>query len=118
MMAEIFKDTMGVAELVGHSSESLRREPGMAASNEFGHELPTEADALRALGRVIGAEMAEGIWDLTTKALGVGRPVAAAEDLRRVAEHIMTVGEAARIGGRSLKVRVVTFDALPRVVAT
>jgi hypothetical protein len=89
----------------------------MPLNDEYGLDLPTEDDALTALAAVVGRDMAAGLWELSTRAVGVSRPVRSAADLRRVAEHLMSVGELARVAGRSLKVRVVTYDALSRTVA-
>jgi hypothetical protein len=88
----------------------------MPLSKEYGLVLPTEDDALAALAEMIGPDMAVGLWELSTQALGIARPVSSAADLRRVAEHLMNVGEFARVTARSLKVRAVTYDALSRTV--
>ena len=77
-----------------------------------GSEQPTESDAVQALAELIGPQMAEGMWSLTVQSLGLRRPVTASSDLRRVAEHIMEIGELSRVAGRSLKVRIITYEAL------
>lgn len=89
----------------------------MPFNDEYGHVLPTEDDALEALGELVGPTMADGLWDLAARTLGVARPVQSADDLRRMAEHLMTVGELTRVSARSLKVRVITHDALARTVS-
>lgn len=90
----------------------------MTATNEYGQQCPTEADALRALAEVLGTRAAEGIWDLCARELGLSRPVDTAADLRRMADHMMTVGDLLRVAGRSTKIRVITYDALSRTVTT
>ena len=88
----------------------------MARIENYGHDLPTEQDAVRALADLVGPKMADGLWTLAVQALGMRRPVAAPADLRRVAEHVMEVGELSRVAGRSLKVRIITYEALARAV--
>ncbi|MEU4420359.1 hypothetical protein AB0F81_07005 [Actinoplanes sp. NPDC024001] len=88
----------------------------MARIEEFGQDVPTEKDAVKALADLIGPQMAEGLWGLSVQALGLHRPVTAPSDLRRVAEHVMEVGELSRVAGRSLKVRIITYEALARTV--
>ncbi|GIM94103.1 hypothetical protein [Paractinoplanes toevensis] len=88
----------------------------MTPTNDYGQERPTEEDALEALAELIGHRLAEGIWDLSACELGLRRPLTEPHDLRRVAEHLMTVGDLLRVAGRSTKVRVITFEALSRTV--
>jgi phosphate uptake regulator len=88
----------------------------MPTTRDYGYQLPTEDAALDALTQLIGREMAEGLWDLSSRVLGISRPVRSAADLRRMAEHLMTAGDLTRVGARSLKVRVVTYEALARTV--
>ncbi|WP_229069284.1 hypothetical protein [Actinoplanes sp. DH11] len=88
----------------------------MARIENYGHDLPTEQDAVKALADLIGPQMAEGMWGLAVQALGMQRPVTAPTDLRRVAEHVMEIGELSRVAGRSLKVRIITYEALARTV--
>jgi hypothetical protein len=90
----------------------------MTATNEYGQQCPTEADALRALAEVVGTRTAEGIWDLFARELGVRRPVESPADLRRMADHMMTAGDLLRVAGRSTKIRVITYEALSRTVTT
>jgi hypothetical protein len=86
----------------------------MTPSNEYGAELPTEDEAVDALAELLGPQTAEGIWDLSCRDLGLSRPLESPEDLRRIAEHLMTVGDLMRVAGRSTKVRVVTYETLTR----
>lgn len=88
----------------------------MPTNDDYGHELPTEDDALQALTELVGAETAYGLWELAARSLGLARPVSSATDMRRMAEHLMNVGELVRVSARSLKVRVITHDALARAV--
>jgi hypothetical protein len=89
----------------------------MALPESFGLDLPSEPEAIGALGDTIGHDMAAGLWDLCARSLGLTRPITAPDDLRRMAERIMQIGELARVSGRSLKIRVITYDALARPVA-
>lgn len=88
----------------------------MALNDEYRHDLPTEEESLQAFGEVVGPEMAAGVWELAARTLGIARPVRSASDLRRMAEHLMTAGELVRVSARSLKVRVITHEALSRTV--
>ncbi|GAA0551323.1 hypothetical protein GCM10010172_37000 [Paractinoplanes ferrugineus] len=88
----------------------------MASSNGYGQECPTERESVDALAELVGHRVAEGIWDLSARELGLRRPVSEPADLRRVAEHLMTVGDLLRVAGRSTKVRVITYEALSRTV--
>ncbi|GIF18391.1 hypothetical protein BJ973_008649 [Actinoplanes tereljensis] len=90
----------------------------MTPKNEYGQECPTEGDALEALAELVGHRLAEGIWDLSARELGLRRPLTEPNDLRRVAEHLMTVGDLLRVAGRSTKVRVITYEALSRTVSS
>jgi hypothetical protein len=86
--------------------------------NEYGQECPTEQEALDALAELVGHRIAEGIWDLSARELGLRRPLGDPADLRRVSEHLMTVGDLLRVAGRSTKVRVITYEALSRTVTS
>lgn len=88
----------------------------MARIENYGNDQPTEQDAVKALADLVGPQMAEGLWSLSVQALGLRRPIATPADLRRVAEHVMEVGELSRVAGRSLKVRIITYEALARTV--
>jgi hypothetical protein len=88
----------------------------MARIENYGHDQPTEKDAVKALADLVGPQMAEGLWGLSVQALGLQRPVTSSGQLRQVAEHVMEVGELSRVAGRSLKVRIITYEALARTV--
>ncbi|WP_430783793.1 hypothetical protein [Actinoplanes sp. G11-F43] len=88
----------------------------MARAEDHGQDRPTEKDAVKALADLVGAQMAEGLWNLSVQALGLHRPVETPAELRRVAEHVMEIGELSRVAGRSLKVRIITYEALARTV--
>lgn len=88
----------------------------MTSTNPYGAELPTENDALDALAELVGPLTAEGMWDLYCRDLGLRRPLTSPEELRRIAEHMMTVGDLVRVAGRSTKIRVITYEALTRPV--
>jgi len=88
----------------------------MARIENYGHDQPTEQDAVKAQADLVGPKMAEGLWNLSVQALGLHRPVSTPAELRRVAEHVMEIGELSRVAGRSLKVRIITYEALARTV--
>ncbi|GAA2621929.1 hypothetical protein [Paractinoplanes durhamensis] len=90
----------------------------MAPGNEYGQDCPTEGEAVSALADLLGHPLAEGIWDLAARELNLRRPLSDPADLRRVAEHLMTVGDLLRVAGRSTKVRVITYEALSRTVTS
>ncbi|GIE93461.1 hypothetical protein [Paractinoplanes rishiriensis] len=90
----------------------------MTPSNEYVQARPTEDESLSALAELVGRRMAEGLWDLSARELGLNRPVTDSADLRRMAEHMMTMGDLMRVAGRSTKVRVITYEALSRTVAS
>jgi hypothetical protein len=90
----------------------------MAIAENFGPEQPTEQDAVNALADLVGPKVAEGLWSLSVQALGLHRPVRSPAELRQVAEHLMEIGELSRVAGRSLKIRVITYQALARTVRT
>ncbi|WIM92593.1 hypothetical protein ACTOB_004541 [Actinoplanes oblitus] len=81
-------------------------------------EAPTESSAIHDLADQVGREMAEELWRMAARHLGIARPVRKTSDLRRIAEHLMTVTELARVASRSLKIRVITYDALTKELAT
>lgn len=84
--------------------------PDSAGSPQDGR--PTERSALDALGGLVGPAVAEALWDIAVRELVLTRPVDSAGDLVRVAEHLMETGDLARVAGRSLKIRTVTYAAL------
>jgi hypothetical protein len=88
----------------------------MARGEDYGQDQPTEQDAVKALADLVGPQMADGLWNLSVQAVGLRRPVRSPADLRKVAEHVMEIGELSRVAGRSLKVRIITYEALARTV--
>ena len=86
--------------------------------HEYAQERPTEEEALNALAELIGRSAAEGIWDLSVRELHLRRPLESPADLRRMAEHMMNIGDLMRVAGRSTKVRVITYEALSRTVSS
>jgi hypothetical protein len=88
----------------------------MARADDFGQDRPTEQDAVKALADLVGPQMAEGLWSLSVQALGLRRPISSPAELRKVAEHLMEIGELSRVAGRSLKIRIITYEALARTV--
>jgi hypothetical protein len=90
----------------------------MARIENYGHDQPTEQDAVKALADLVGPQMAEGLWSLSVQVLGLRRPISTSAELRRVAEHVMEVGELSRVAVRSLKIRIITYEALARTVTS
>ena len=86
--------------------------------NEYAQERPTEEEALSALAELVGRSAAEGLWDLSARELNLRRPLESPADLRRMAEHMMNIGDLMRVAGRSTKVRVITYEALSRTVSS
>ena len=86
--------------------------------NEYGQDRPTEEEALTALAELVGRGMAEGLWELAAAELDLQRPLESPADLRRMAEHMMNIGDLMRVAGRSSKVRVITYEALSRTVSS
>jgi hypothetical protein len=86
--------------------------------NDFAHERPTEEEALSALSELVGPSAAEGLWELSARQLNLSRPLQSSADLRRMAEHMMNIGDLMRVAGRSTKVRVITYEALSRTVSS
>jgi len=81
---------------------------------DFCYDVSTEADAITALSAVMGPDLASVLWKVSTRSLNLESPVESPADLRRVAEHIMDLGDLARIGARSLLLRVITYEAVAR----
>ena len=86
----------------------------MASAAGYGHRPPTEAIAIESLAELVGPLTAEGLWDLSARALSLYRPVTEPADLRRMAEHLMNLGDLMRVAGRSMKIQVTTHEALSR----
>ncbi|MEV0902812.1 hypothetical protein [Actinoplanes sp. NPDC049802] len=78
----------------------------------------SEDSAVHDLAEQVGRELAEALWRMAARQLGVARPVHRTEDLRRMADHLMTVTELARVASRSLKIRVITYEALAQQEVT
>ncbi len=80
---------------------------------EYGRVQPTEQNALEALAHLLGPELAEAAWSAAVERAGLSRPVSALTDLQRVAEELTRLGDQiARIAGRSLRIRVISYRAL------
>ena len=90
----------------------------MIPTNEYAYERPTEEETLSALAELVGRRAADGLWDLTARELNLHRPLNSPADLRRMAEHMMNLGDLMRVAGRSAKVRVITHEALSRTVSS
>ena len=73
---------------------------------------PTEATVLSSLEEVVGVE-ATSVWDSTCERAHVLRPVGELSTLLLVAE-LLTASEVslARVAGRSIVIRIVSYKAL------
>lgn len=85
----------------------------MASAADYGHAPPTEQESLHALGELIGPATAREVWTAIARTLG--GPVETPNDVRQMAEQLMQVGDLMRVAGRSMKIRVITYEALNRV---
>lgn len=86
----------------------------MASAADYGHRPPTEAATIESLAELVGPKTAEGLWELSARALSLYRPVNEPQDLRRMAEHLMSLGDLMRVAGRSMKIQVTTHESLSR----
>jgi hypothetical protein len=78
----------------------------------YGQAAPTEENAIRSLEEVIGVE-AISVWDSTCERAQVTRPVWELPTLLLVAE-LLTASDVslARVAGRSIVIRIVSYNAL------
>ena len=78
----------------------------------YGQLAPTEATAIRSLEEVVGVQ-AIPVWDSTCERAQVLRPVWELPTLLLVAE-LLTASEVslARVAGRSIVIRIVSYNAL------
>ena len=83
----------------------------MAQHAETGR-IPNEKDTLAALTELIGADAAEALWASCARTLGISRPVNQPAELLSMVDQLMTVAGLARVGARSVKVRVITHQAI------
>ena len=72
---------------------------------------PTEASLIAALSAAVGPDTARALVDLTSKKLRRSRP-AGPDDLIRLTEALMEIGDLLRVTARSEKIRAVTYRAL------
>ena len=82
------------------------------AAHGYHMDRPTEEAAVAALSGSLGPRPAEDMWNLAVRALGLHRPVDHPCDLRRVAKYLIEAAQLTRVAGRSLKVNVITYQAL------
>ncbi len=79
----------------------------------YGQEEPTEASAVQSLTEVMGANPAKTEWSDAASRAKVTRPVVPLQALEQVAQELTTSpNNLARVGGRSLKIRLMTYRAL------
>ena len=76
---------------------------------------PTEASLIAALSTAIGADTARALVQLTTKKLGPYR-ASNPDDLIRLTEALMEIGDHLRVTAPSEKIRAVTHRALHAAV--
>ncbi len=76
----------------------------------YDHHQPARKNMIGALTRSVGAEAATVLTDLAFRTLGQRRP-ANTEDLIRMAEYLMELGNQVRVTARSQKVDAVTYRA-------
>lgn len=74
---------------------------------------PTEATAIESLQELVGPEVAVSVWASTCERAQVVPPVWALPTLQLVAE-LLTASEVslARVAGRSIVIRIVSYRAL------
>ncbi|AEV86722.1 hypothetical protein ACWT_5705 [Actinoplanes sp. SE50] len=72
---------------------------------------PTQASLTAALSAQLGPETARALVDLTAKKLRLTRS-GTTDDLVRLTEELMTIGDVLRVTARSEKIRAVTYRAL------
>lgn len=87
----------------------------MLPKENFQYDVTTENDAIQALTAVVGPDLAKVLWMVSARSLSLEQPVTAPADLRRIAAHITDLGDLSRIAGRSLMLRIITYEALTRV---
>ncbi|HEX9999628.1 MAG TPA: hypothetical protein VGB74_04180 [Actinoplanes sp.] len=97
------------------SSNDIAPGAGLVAGG-YDQQPPTERDVLDSLADLLGWPTADGIWDLSSRDLGLRRPVEDSADLIRMVDHLMNVGDMIRVAGRSAKVRLVANEGLSRSV--
>ncbi len=74
---------------------------------------PTEAAAIKALQELVGLETAVSLWEWTCERAQVVPPVWELPTLLLVAELLTASPDAlARVAGRSIVIRIVTYTAL------
>jgi hypothetical protein len=80
------------------------------------YEQPTEAALVGALADVIGGDLARAVVDAVARKAGLSRPCGP-DDLVRMTELLMEVGDLLRVTARSEKIRAVTYRALYAAVS-
>jgi hypothetical protein len=79
----------------------------------YGQEEPTEASSIQSLAELMGAKPASTEWSDAAGRAKVARPVVPLQALDQVAQELTTSpNNLARVGGRSLKIRLMTYRAL------
>ena len=79
----------------------------------YGQEEPTEASAVQSLTELMGASPAKTEWSDAASRAKVARPVVPLQALEQVAQELTaSPNNLARVGGRSLKIRLMTYRAL------
>ncbi|AEV86794.1 hypothetical protein ACWT_5776 [Actinoplanes sp. SE50] len=77
----------------------------------YDYAQPTEKSLLTALTASVGADAARALTDLAVKKAG-RRTSASTDDLVKMTEYLMELGDLVRVTARSEKIRAVTYRAL------
>jgi hypothetical protein len=81
----------------------------------YGQDQPTEEAAIDSLADLMGLVPADAEWTSTATRVDVLRPVVPLDDLEVMAQGLTTSeNNLARVGGRSLRIRIVSYRALRR----
>jgi hypothetical protein len=84
----------------------------------YGQEQPSEKAAIQALSELVGPVVSEAIWSAAVQTAHLSRPVTQIDDLEKVADELTKISNnLARVGGRSLKIRLLSYKALAKKVA-
>lgn len=79
----------------------------------YGCEMPTEDAAVQVLVRLLGNEGGAVAWGDACSRAGLRPPVKSLEQLERAVEKLTSSDTMlARIAGRSLKIRLLTYTSL------
>lgn len=88
---------------------------GATSTIGYGQAMPTEDAVIQSLGELVGPDGAVSVWESTCERAHVVRPVWELSTLLLVAE-LLTASEVslARVAGRSIVIRIVSYNALSK----